>query len=329
MIKLNLNENPYPPCEAVVNAAVQGLKEINRYSDLKYFEELRELLAEYNNISKSRIFLSPGSEFLLREIINIFSKDRKMIMVHPTFFPALEHATKNARKIIKYKLSPPEFKVNHDVLLHELDGPTLLVMDNPNNPTGKRLFDRTFIEEIVQRDDVLLLVDEAYYEFSAYSLADLTEKYPNIAIARTMDKAFSLAGLRLGYLIAGDYFIEKLYNFPKFLSAPALMAAIESLKNLEHVHKTIEQILKEKKRMEEGLGKLGIEVFSSETNFLLIRCKIPGFAEKLNTKGILIKELSGDWLDSFYRISIGLPEENDVLLRAIHNITAEDDTFMH
>lgn len=321
MIKLNMNENPYPPPKNVLKAANQGMNHINRYSELKYSNNLRNLLASYNNISKERIILSPGSEFILREVINIFSKDRKLIMAKPTFLPALEHATKNAKNIIKYQLSPPEFKLNQKMIINELYEPTLIIIDNPNNPTGKILLNESFVERILKNENVLLLVNEAYYEFSKYTSIDLIEKYPNLSILRTMDKAFSLAGLRLGYLIAGDYFLVELHDFPKFLPTPTIFAAVETLKNIEYVKENIDRIIEEKKRVENELEKLGVEIFPGKANFILIKCKISNLAEKLRDKGIIIKDLSSDWLDDFYRISIGLPEENDAFLLEIGNIT--------
>ena len=139
----------------------------------------------------------------------------------------------------------------------------------------------------MQIKNVLLLVDEAYYEFSKQTFAGLIKKYPNLAITRTMDKAFSLAGLRIGYLLAGDYFKDQFSDFPAFLSRPTLFAAIE--------------------------------VFPGHANFILIKSKVPDFARKLMDSGIIIKDLSEEWLNGFYRISIGLPEENDALLSIIKN----------
>ncbi len=329
MINLNMNENPYPPPENILKAAKRGFNNINRYSKLESSNSLKELIASYNNIPKERIILSPGSEFLLRETINIFSKDRKIIMINPTFFPALRHAVKSAKKIIKYKLPPPEFKLNQKMILGELYEPTLIIIDNPNNPTGKMLLDKSFVEKIVQNRNVLLLVDEAYYEFAKYTFIDLVEKYPNLAIARTMDKAFSLAGLRLGYFIAGEYFTRELSDFPKLLPTPTTFAAIEALKNHEYVSRNIKKIIEERKRVEDELKKLGIEVFPGEANFILIRCKTPNLAEKLIGKGIMIKDLSDDWLNGFYRISIGLPKENDTFLLEIGNIKTNYDPSIY
>jgi len=312
-----MNENPYLPAMSIRDATVKGMDNINRYSEIKYLSELKQLIGNYSGMPLDQVFLSPGSDFLLREAINIFSKDRKIIMVNPSFFLVSHYAMKFARKLTKIQLSPPGFKLDPELILNELDEPALLIIDNPNNPTGAILLDNNLVENILQNKNVLLLIDEAYYEFSEQTFAGLIKKYPNLAITRTMDKAFSLAGLRLGYLLAGDYFKDQFSDFPAFLSRPTLFAAIEALKNPEYLSQNIKKIISERARIEEELKKTGIEVFPGHANFILIKSKVPDFARKLMDSGIIIKDLSEEWLNGFYRISIGLPEENDALLSII------------
>jgi len=318
-INLHMNENPYLPAESIIKAAVKGMENVNRYSELKYLNELKKLIGNYNNLPLERVILSPGSDFLLREVINIFSNDRNIIMVNPSFFPVSQYAMKLARKLVKIQLFPPDFKIDPRLILNELDEPTLLIIDNPNNPTGAILLDNKLVESILKNKNVLLLVDEAFYEFSGQTFAGLITKYPNLAIIRTMDKAFSLAGLRLGYLLAGDYFKDQFSDFPTFLSRPTLFAAIEALKHPDYLSQNINKIISEKARIVEELKKTGNEVFPGNTNFILIKSKDSDFARKLMDSGILIKDLSEEWLEGFYRISIGLPEENDALLSIIKN----------
>jgi histidinol-phosphate aminotransferase len=148
----------------------------------------------------------------------------------------------------------------------------------------------------------------------------MIKKYPNLAITRTMDKAFSLAGLRLGYLLMGDYYKEHFSNFPIYLSSPTLFAAIEALKKPEYMTANVAKILNEKIRVEKELLKTGIQVFPGKTNYVLIKTNIPDFGKKLNDEGINICNLSNEWIDGFYRISIGLREENNKLLSIIKKI---------
>jgi histidinol-phosphate aminotransferase len=267
-----------------------------------------------------RIVLSHGSDLLLREIINIFSKDRKIVLVNPSFFSVGEYAVKQARRLTRIQISTPDFKLDPDLLLNELNKPTLLIIDNPNNPTGKILIDDGAAEKILQNKNVLLVVDEAYYEFSGKTFASMIEKYPNLAITRTMDKAFSLAGLRFGYLIIGDYYKAHFSNFPIYLSTPTLFAAIEALKNPEYMIANVDKILNEKIRIEKEILKTGIQVFPGETSFTLIKTNIPDFGKKLNDEKINICNLSDEWIDGFYRISIGHHEDNNKLLSIIRKI---------
>jgi len=319
-INLQKNENPYLPSESIQKAAIKGLEKVNRYSELKDLVELKDLLGKYNNMSIDRIVLSHGSDLLLREIINIFSKDRKIIMVCPSFFPVTQYALNQSRRLTKIQISPPDFKLDSSLLLNELNEPTLLILDNPNNPTGKILIDTVTAEKILKNKNVLFVVDEAYYEFSGQTFASMIEKYPNLAITRTMDKAFSLAGFRLGYLLMGDYFKEHFFDFPIYLSTPTLFAAIEALKNPEYMIANVAKILNEKIRIEEELLKIGIKVFQGETNFILIKTNIPDFGKKLNDEGLNICNLSDEWIDGYYRISVGLYEENNKLLSIIKKI---------
>ena len=320
IFKFHINENPYSPAKSIQKAAIEGLEKVNRYSEPKDVIELKELLGKYNNVPIERIVLSHGSDLLLREIINIFSKDRKIIMVSPSFFPVAQYALKQARRLTRIQISPPDFKLDPIFLLNELNEPTLLIIDNPNNPTGKILIDDSLAEKILQNKNTLLLVDEAYYEFSLQTFASMIEKYPNLAITRTMDKAFSLAGLRLGYLLMGDYFKDHFSDFPTYLSTPTLFAAIEALKKPEYMTANVDKILSEKIRVEKELLKTGIQIFQGDTNFILIKTKIPDFAKKLKDEWIMIKDLSEEWINGYYRITIGQPEENNSLLYIIKKI---------
>jgi len=316
-IELFKNENPYLPADNILQAAEKGLEVLNRYSKSASLNALKKQLGKYNNISPDRIVLSHGSDLLLREVINIFSNDRNIIRFSPSFF----HVSINQSiKLINIKLSPPDFTINSGLLLSQLNEPTLIVIDNPNNPTGKLMLNDNLVEKILQNKNVLLLVDEAYYEFSGKSFVNLIEKYPNLAITRTMDKAFSLAGLRFGYLLMGDYFKEHFKDFPSYLATPSIFAAIEALKNKEYMVQNVKKILFEVKKIEDNLLKIGIQYFSGHANFILVKTEIPDFAIKLKKAGVLVRDLSDEWLNGYYRISVGLPEENEILLSMIKKI---------
>jgi histidinol-phosphate aminotransferase len=319
-IKLNMNEMPYLPSKDIIEAARKGLLSLNRYTEPEDIERLRELLADYSDVPKGHVILGPGSDLLLREVIQTFSKGRKIVIVSPSFFPTVQTAKQFARKLISIRLSPPEFDLNLDLLIDELTEPCLVVIDNPNNPTGKILLDRYAVEAIIKNKNALLLIDEAYYEFSGVTFADMVQDRPNLAITRTMDKAFSLAGARVGYIIAGKAFLEAFSSFYAYLPQSSLYAAIEALKNPDYMKRNIHRVIEERERVMRTLKKLDVKVFPSRTNFFLAMTKIPDVVRKFRDIGILISDLSNQLSPGFIRISIGTREENDIFIAGYKEI---------
>jgi histidinol-phosphate aminotransferase len=274
---------------------------------------LKNMISDYSKTPKEHIILSSGSDLLIREMIHLFSKRRKTIVVDPTFFPITQAAKQFAPKLLKIRLSEPSFDLPISYLIDELNEQSLIVIDNPNNPTGNILLNRRMIEDILETN-TYLLIDEAYYEFSRISFADIIKDHPNLAITRTMDKAFSLAGARIGYLIAGKTFLNDFSGFDTFLPLPSVYAAIEALKNIDYMKKNVNKIIDERKRVRKEVAKMGIEVYPSNTNFHLMRTGIPDVARELKNAGVLVFDLSNLLSSEFIRVSIGTKDENNFFL---------------
>jgi len=316
-LRLHMNELPYLPPQRVTEAAKKGLEKINRYADTGDLETFRSILADYADVDRERIFFGPGSDMLLKEITYLFSRGRKIVMVHPTFLPTVKSARQSATKLVRIRLSAPNFKLDTGILLEELtrqNEPSLVIIDNPNNPTGKILLDEKAVKDILNLQNVLLVIDEAYYEFSGKTFASLVKNYPNLCISRSLDKAFSLAGLRIGYIIAGDSFIRGLADFYVYLPQPSLCAAMEALKNTGYAVENVAKITGERKRIFKSLRKLNIDVYDTETNFLVVKSALPDIEERLQGNGILVSDLRNALGYGFIRVSIGLPEENNTFL---------------
>ncbi|MBS3787714.1 histidinol-phosphate aminotransferase family protein [Candidatus Bipolaricaulota bacterium] len=323
-IRLDKNEMPYSPPQKVVKAAKEGAKNLNRYSSVEQAEKLRELLSNYSNVPKERIIFGSGSDLLLQEIIRVFSPARRIITVSPSFFPTVDAAKKYGKELIRIRLSPPEFDLDLDSLLDKLEGPSLVVVDNPNNPTGKLLVEKEDALKILKSTNTLLVVDEAYYEFSGVTFSSLLEEYSNLAVTRTLDKAFSLAGARLGYLIAGKDFLESLAPSGTYFPKPSLLAGIEALKDTGYAEKNVNLIMEEKKRVKARLTDIGIQARPTSTNFLLFNTELPDMVRKLRKKGIFVKDLSHRWLSGYIRVTVGKPEENDIFLTKIRDSVRSD-----
>lgn len=311
---------PYPPPTEVIQAGEKGLSLLNRYNFPEDRELLQKLLAEYSGVPKDHIIAYPGSDLILREIIHMFAMERKVLMVYPTFFPTFYAAQHFAKELRTIPLEPPDFVLNTEYLYNELNEPALIIIDNPNNPTGKLLLDMKIVETILDNKNAILVVDEAYFEFTKVTYADMVEEYPNLAIGRTISKAFGLAGVRIGYIIGGKTFLDKFASVSIMLSQVGVYSAIEAMKNPEYIKNNINLINEERERVSRELIKMGIQVYSSTTNFVLINTKIPDIGGKLVERGILVLDLSERWLSGFIRVAIGSKEENNYFLTSIKEI---------
>jgi len=311
MIRLHMNEMPFLPPEAIRRKAEKGLEELNRYSDPGELGLLKKALSEYSGIDESHIILSPGSDILLRELILSFSQDRKIVMLSPSFLPTVQTARQYARNIVRIKLSPPKFSLNPNLLTDELHEPSLFVLENPNNPTGKLVLDHETAGTILSDPNALCIIDEAYFEFSRYTCAALLREFPNLAVTRSMDKSFSLAGARVGYLLAGDFFLEAFSSFYAFLPRSSLNAALAALQNTGYMDDHISFIVSERDRLRNLLIRKGLSVCKSEANFLMIATGLPDAARQLKERDILVADMTHQLAPGYIRASIGTREQND------------------
>lgn len=317
MIDLSSNENPYEPSQSVIEAVMRDSRSLNRYVRRSEIDALKKALADYNDVSSERIILGHGTDCIFWNIMLNFSKNRDLITLNPSFPGLTENAKYTAKRILKIQMVPPEYKVDFD---DAIQGPALIIADYPNNPTGRCLINRGQLIEVLESSDNLVVIDEAYYEFSKKTFADLIDEHPNLAISRTLDKAFSLAGLRVSYLLAGDSFLGRLSPYSLTICRLACLAAIAALEDKEYALGNVENIISERERLRKGLEMGGLDVTPSETNFLLVRTLIPEFASRLRERNILIGDFSGIWLNDHYRISVGSRQDNDMLLHEISKL---------
>jgi histidinol-phosphate aminotransferase len=315
-----MSEMPYLPPESVVDAARESAGLLHRYADFTELDRLKGLLSAYTGVRPEYIVPGPGSDILLRELLLSFARGRKLVLVSPSFLPTLSTARKIAEKIVSLRLSPPGFKLPPELLLEELDEAALVLIENPHNPTGRLLLDRDTIEKVLSKKENLLVLDEAYFEFSGHTCADLVEKWPNLAVSRSLDKSFSLAGARVGYLLAGEAFREAFSSFSSLLPRASLAAAIAALQSPDYVEKNIGKVIAERERLREELQGLGLRPVESETNFLLLPTGQPEILHQLRSRGILVADVSGQLGPGYIRVSVGSPEENDFFLNVLKEI---------
>lgn len=314
-IRLHMNEMPWEPPPEVIYAARAGLQSMNRYCGEQDMYRLQQSVADYSGVPARRVLLSPGSDMLLRDAVHLFSQDRKVITLCPSFLPTTEAARQAAGAMVRIRLSAPDFSLDKDLLESEIAGPTLVFLDIPNNPTGKPVLSPQEIESLLKKEELLLIADEAYFEFSGVTCSPLVRRYPNLLVTRTLDKVFSLAGARLGYGIAGDNFLEGMTPCFTYLPRVTVLAALKSLEMAGHMLQRVRKLCDERDSLFERLLEQGIEVFKSSGNFLLVRSPDPQTAEGLKERGVLVKDLSDQMPKGYIRATVGKPEENDLFIR--------------
>lgn len=269
---------------------------------------------------------SASTDLLLREVVLAFAHERKLVMVSPSFLPTVQTAKQFATRLVRIRLGPPDFRLRPELLLEELDEPALVIIDNPNNPTGRMLLDRGSVERVLENEKTLLVVDEAYFEFSGVTFADLVIDHPNLAVTRTLDKGFGLAGARIGYIVAGRRFLDRLLPFYAYLPQSSLRAAVEALASTEASASTagleqrIRLITDERERLHKELEALGVSVAASSANFLLVQTGLPDIAARLEHIGILVSDVSSQLAPGSVRVSVGAREENDALVKGMSQI---------
>lgn len=322
IVKLNANENPYPPSPK----AIEALKSFNsdrlRFYPNANSTELKEALAEYYNVKIENIFVGNGSDDVLAIAFQSFFNSDKPI-VYPdltySFYPVWCDLFG-----IPYKTYPVDdnFRIIPEDYREENGG---VVIPNPNAPTsiGEGL---GFVEKIMKYNpDSVVIIDEAYVDFGGTSSVELTKKYENLLITGTFSKSRSLAGLRIGFAVGSKELISVMeavknsYNSYTVDSVSIAMGAA-SVKDDEYFKSTCKKIIDTRERFTEEMRSLGFKVLDSSTNFIFAThsdLSMKDMFEYLKTKNVFIRYFSLPRINNYTRITIGTDEEMDILLKEI------------
>ena len=326
-IKVNANESTLnlPPLveERVINRL--AMLAFNRYPNEEYYS-LVEQIAKNFSVEPAQILLGGGSSEIIEKVFHAFGgAGRKIVYPQPSFSMYKIYAKAAEADGVPFDLDE-KFNLNVDAFIKTIRevNASLAVVCNPNNPTGNVLTPAQ-IEKIAKSIDCAFLLDEAYVEFYGRSAVNLVANYPNLIVARTFSKAYGMAGVRVGYMIA-QADVTRMINktfMPYHMNVLTLAAAdiVYHMRN-EFVPR-LQMIIAERKRMFERLEKLsGVEVFPSEANFILIRLaraeELKNYLESLDI-GIRYFSPNAFGLKNCLRISIGTRSENDEVFSAIKN----------
>lgn len=337
-LKLNTNENPFPPSPKVKKALAEFDTDCLRFYEDPMSTGLRKKLADKFGLEPSNIMPSNGSDDILNYFFTAYGDIGKSQGSKPSFvFPDI---TYNFYEVlcglhgISYRTIPLEGDMTIDPEKF-MDAGCGVVIANPNAPTGIAL-PLSDIEKIVKSNrDNVVLIDEAYVDFGWESAVPLVSKYDNLIVCQTFSKSRSFAGGRLGYAVASKALISDLEKIrqsqsPYNVDAVTLVLGEAALDDEEYYKANCETIKENRRYLRNALTELGFRVLPSSTNFLF--AKHPDVSgqdmyEELKTKGILVRHFDHDRIRGYNRIAIGTKEEMDRLIRATGEIVKahEDD----
>ncbi|MEW5759473.1 MAG: histidinol-phosphate transaminase [Candidatus Thermoplasmatota archaeon] len=292
--------------------------DLNSYPTKEYDKFKSELRKKFG-IDEDMVLIGNGSDEVIDRAMRAMIKPNdKIVILKPSFPNYKTFAIINFASIVEtpLKLNGNNWSFEPQKILEEK--PKLCIIANPNNPTGN-CFDKEKIFEIL--DNSIVLLDEAYAEFSGETFTKYTKEYKNLLVIRTFSKAYGLAGLRVGYGIGNEEIIKIIEKvIPAYnVNSLSLAIATEALKDEKFLKKTLTEIKKERSFLNEKLKKLGFVVYPSVTNFLLVKPPIDAekLCKKLEEKGIIIKNV---YFENCVRITVGNRKMNKLLLNGIMEI---------
>jgi len=327
LIKLNTNENPYPPSPAVLSALQSAANaDLRLYPDPDA-ETLKRTIAEVHGVTEASIFVGNGSDEVLAHAFRALLKhDRPVLFPDVTygFYPVY-----CALYGIEFEAVPLDdaFQINVSDYVRPNGG---IVLPNPNAPTGIALGISQIRSLLEQCPRSVVVIDEAYVDFGAQSAVQLVMHHPNLLVVQTLSKSRSLAGLRVGFAIGDPGLIEALdvvkgsfNSYP--LDRLALAGAVAALRDADYFEKMRGQVMENRDQLASALQTLGFEVLPSKANFLFVRHRshaAKDLQQALRQRRILVRHFPGQRVTEFLRISIGTPEDCAELVRTLREIIA-------
>jgi len=322
------NENPYKPPGSVLEAIETSIGQVNRYPDPGY-RELKGELSRYTGLPPENIALGNGSTEILDMVCKVFIDpfDRiSIISPSYTMYALMGMIRESTIEFVETRENG--YRIDVDFLMKRARDSKMIFLCSPNNPTGMVLGDGQ-LEEILADAEGMVLLDEAYAEFAGISAIDLVADHPNLVVTRSMSKFFSLAGLRVGYCIAGADIVENLEKVrqPFSISSIGEAAATAALREVPYYEKMREVLLSEREHLVEKISRIpGLYPYPSRANFLMVRVD-PGLSdivESLMSMGVLVRDIGGlSGLDGPHiRITVGTPGENEILLSSLEKVTS-------
>lgn len=319
MIKLNTNENPYPPSPKVE----EGWRKLN-LSAMRLYPDptadmLVEAIAEEYGMKKEQVFVGVGSDDVLAMAFQAFFNSE-----WPILFPDITYSFYDVwAELFKIPYRCPKLNERLEIEKNDyLQRNGGIVFPNPNAPTGVELSLEN-IEEIVRKNqDVVVIVDEAYVDFGARSALPLVEKYDNLLVVQTFSKSRSMAGMRIGYAFGSEALIKYLndvkYSFNSYtMNRTSLALGAAAVRDRKYFEETVQKIQQTREWTKQELKKLGFEFADSKANFIFAthsRYEAKELFEALRREHIYVRYFDKPRINQYLRITIGTPQEMEILV---------------
>ena len=325
LIKLNTNENPYPPSPRALQAmAAEAAESLRLYPDPDA-ERLKQAIADLHGLTPAQVFVGNGSDEVLAHTFLALLKHESPLLFpdisysfYPVYCGLYDIAFKQVPLTEGFEIDPDDYRITNGGI----------IFPNPNAPTG-RLLPLTAIRAILDNNrDSVVVVDEAYIDFGGESAIALVNRYPNLLVIQTFSKSRSLAGLRVGFALGNAELIEALERVKNsFNSYPldrfAINGAVAAIEDRVYFTETCQRVIATREHLTQQLITLGFQVLPSAANFLFVRH--PGWdagelAARLRERSIIVRHFRQPRIDQFLRITIGSDQQTQRLCEALADI---------
>lgn len=315
-VKLDANESP--------NYLLDKDIDINKLLPNIYPDsdaiQLRKNMAKFYGCDYRNIIVGNGSSDIIDFIISSYCEVGDKVLTYTPTFSMYKVYTDLAEAILEEVPAEDDYSVdiNKFISRYQQDDYKVVLFCNPNNPTGYTFTREEVVNVIEAVTDSILIIDEAYIEFGGESIVDLINEYENLIVCRTMSKAFGLAGLRVGCMIANEILISDIWRvkMPYNLNAASQLLANVAFERVDEVEAYTKGVVERREALKNNLTELGITVYQSGCNFLFVESNIENLFEKLTEQGIFIRSFR----NGTYRITVGTEKENEMLLSGIRRI---------
>jgi len=324
-IKLNTNENPYPPSPKAIEAMKNAVNE-----DLKLYPDptcsnLIEKIADFYNVNEEEIFVGNGSdEILAFSFMAFFSKDKKILFpdISYTFYKVYAELLDLNYELVKID---EDFNIPLEKFKAQNGG---IIIPNPNAPTAKFIDVSELTKLVEANSESVVIIDEAYVDFGGESMIEYTKKYNNLLVVQTFSKSRSLAGLRVGFAIGHKDLIEGLNRIKNSINSytidrVALAGAAAAIEDKNYFEETRKKIIKTRTNTIDKLEDMGFKVLNSQANFIFAKHnEVNGefLYKSLKDRGVLVRYFNKERINDYLRISIGTDEEMEILIKQLKTI---------